>query len=277
MVKLDRPASFPGKILITGGTSGLGFELVRLFLQKGYDVVATGRNEVSFPEYHDRFTFIMTDFSNLHQTSSALSRICETRRFDIVINNAGILSPPDFTLTDDGLEYTFQVNFLSHLLLNEIILKNNGTDKSVLFAIIVSPVYRIAEKDFRIQTSDEGYKPLRAYSNSKFYLTLMCSYLPLKYPALNLTCIGFDPGVFSSNIFRMQKNWFRLLYRVAAPFMSKPRKIARRFIKIIGNKDLINGAIYKSGKRIGVIPFTEVHGADIFWHECYKKIGAYMN
>jgi|WetSurSiteA1Bulk_404760.scaffolds.fasta_scaffold03761_2 NAD(P)-dependent dehydrogenase (short-subunit alcohol dehydrogenase family) len=277
MVELDKPAYSPGKILITGGTSGLGLELVRLFLQIGYDVVATGRNEVSFPEYHHRFTFIMTDFSDLHHTSSALKRICETRRFDIVVNNAGILSPPDFTLTDDGLEYTFQVNFLSHLLVNEIVLKNTEPDKSILFGIIVSPVYRIAEKDLRIQTSDEGYKALRAYSNSKFYLTLMCAYLPLKYPALNVTCIGFDPGVFSSNIFRMQKNWFRILYRVAAPFMSKPGKIARRFIKIIRNKDLINGAIYKSGKGTGIIPVTEVHDAEIFWHECYKKIESYMN
>jgi NAD(P)-dependent dehydrogenase (short-subunit alcohol dehydrogenase family) len=276
IVELDKSSSSPGKILITGGTSGLGLELVRFFLQKGYEVVATGRNEVSIPEYHDSFTFIMTDFSDLYQTSCALKRICETRKFDIVINNAGILSPPDFTLTDDGLEYTFQVNFLSHLLVNEIVLKYTVPGKSVLFAIIVSPVYRIAEKDLRIQTSDEGYNPLRAYSNSKFYLVLMCSILPLKYPALNLTCIGFNPGVFSSNIFRMQRHWFRILYRVAAPFMSNPRKIAGRFYKIIRKKDLINGAIYKPGKRNGVIPDTDVNDAEIFWHECYKKIEPYM-
>ncbi len=31
------------KVLVTGGTSGLGLRLVKLFLKKGYEVVATGR------------------------------------------------------------------------------------------------------------------------------------------------------------------------------------------------------------------------------------------
>jgi len=32
-----------GKVLITGGTSGLGLELVKQFLRKGYSVVTKGR------------------------------------------------------------------------------------------------------------------------------------------------------------------------------------------------------------------------------------------
>jgi NAD(P)-dependent dehydrogenase (short-subunit alcohol dehydrogenase family) len=276
MVDPDKSASIPGKILITGGTSGLGLKLVRFFLQKGFEVVATGRREVSIPEYQSSFTFVLTDFGDLFQTSCALKRICETSRFDIVINNAGILSPPDFTQTDDGLEYTFQVNFLSHLLVNEIILKKTGKGRPLLIAAIVSPVYRIAEKDLRIQASDDDYNPLRAYSNSKLYLALMCYILPLKYPDLNLTCIGFDPGVFSSNISRMQKHWFRILYRVAAPFMSNPGKLAGRFYKTIRRKDLINGAIYKTGKRKGVELQTNTYGSEIFWQECYKKIEPYV-
>lgn len=273
---MDKFPSLKGKILITGGTSGLGFELARVFLQKGYEVVATGRNKVSMPGYHDSFTFIVADFSDLAQTSFALKRLCETSRFDIVINNAGILSPPEFTPTADGLEYTFQVNFLSHLLVNEIILKNSLPGRPLKIAGIVSPVYRIAEKDLRIPVSDEGYRPLKAYSNSKFNLALMCSYLPVKYPSLDLTCIGFNPGVFRSNIFRMQKHWFRTMYRIAAPFMRNPERIAGRFYEVLSKPDLKNGAIYKSGKRTGVVPRIDGKAADIFLRECYKKIGQYL-
>jgi NAD(P)-dependent dehydrogenase (short-subunit alcohol dehydrogenase family) len=35
-------------VLITGGTSGLGLELVRLFLKNLYNVVATGRQFIKF-------------------------------------------------------------------------------------------------------------------------------------------------------------------------------------------------------------------------------------
>jgi len=272
MVELDNSASSPGKILITGGTSGLGLEIVRFFLQKGYKVAATGRNDVPVTEHHENYTFVKADFSDLYQTAGALKRTCETSRFDIVINNAGILSPPDFTRTVDGFEYTFQVNFLSHLLVNEIILKNTRPGRTVLIVATVSPVYRLAEKDLKIQTSGEHYNPLMAYSNSKYYLALMCSLLPVKYPDLNLTCIGFNPGVFSSNIFRMQRHWFRILYRAAAPFMSNPGKIAGRLFKITGKKDLISGAIYKPGKRPSVMLQKDSKTADIFWQECYKIV-----
>ena len=34
-------------ILVTGGTSGLGLELVRIFLKKGYSVVTTGRQQIN--------------------------------------------------------------------------------------------------------------------------------------------------------------------------------------------------------------------------------------
>jgi NAD(P)-dependent dehydrogenase (short-subunit alcohol dehydrogenase family) len=273
---MDRFPSLKGKILITGGTSGLGLGLVRFFLQKGYGVVATGRNMISMPEYIDRFTFIMADFSDLSQTSFAIKRLCETSRFDIVINNAGILSPPEFTRTADGLEYTFQVNFLSHLLVNEIILKNSPPGRPLIIAGVVSPVYRIAEKDLGIPVSDEGYRPLKAYSNSKFHLALMCSYLPVKYRSPDLTCIGFNPGVFRSNISRMQKQWFRIMYRLAAPFMRNPEKIAGRFYEVLSKADLISGAIYRSGKRTGVIPRIDGKAAEIFLQECYKKIGQYL-
>ncbi len=274
--EMEESPSPKGKILITGGTSGLGLGLARLFLQKGYEVVATGRNKVALADYHDRFTFVMADFSNLGQTSSALKQLCETRRFDIVINNAGILSPPQFTPTIDGLEYTFQVNFLSQLLVNEIVLKNSLPGRPLKIAGIVSPVYRIAEKDLGIPVSDEGYRPLKAYSNSKLYLALMCSYLPVKYPSTDLTCIGFNPGVFRSNIFRMQKQWFRTMYRLAAPFMRNPERVAGRFYEVLSKADLINGAIYKSGNRPGVIPGIDSKAADVFMGECYKKIGRYL-
>ena len=94
-----------GRILITGGTSGLGLGLVMHFLKKGYEVVATGRQSVAEIEKMDRFPFYITDFSNLRQTSDAVKRICRDHNFDIVINNAGVLSPPGFLLTDYGHEY----------------------------------------------------------------------------------------------------------------------------------------------------------------------------
>jgi NAD(P)-dependent dehydrogenase (short-subunit alcohol dehydrogenase family) len=265
-----------GRILITGGTSGLGLGLVMHFLKKGYEVVATGRQSIAEIEKMDRFTFYITDFSNLRQTSDAVKKICRDHNFDIVINNAGVLSPPGFLLTDDGHEYSFQVNFLSHLLLNEIIIRNIDQGRPLKIAATVSPVYRIADTDLVLHKSEADYRPFRAYSNSKLYLALMCSNLPEKHQSIDLKCIGFDPGVFSSGIYRMQKGWFRFLYRVAAPFMRNPEKIAARYAELVERKDLVNGAVYKSGRQEGSVPVTDNLAVNAFWQECYRMIEPYL-
>lgn len=135
---MTRSVSDIGKILITGGTSGLGLRLAKYFLEKGYDVVATGRKNITLTEYGEKFSLLRIDFSNMAQTSEAVKKICRNHRFDIVINNAGILSPPDFQLTGDGFEYTFQVNFLSHLMLSEIILTNSEPGRPLMIATTVS-------------------------------------------------------------------------------------------------------------------------------------------
>jgi NAD(P)-dependent dehydrogenase (short-subunit alcohol dehydrogenase family) len=274
---MNRSVSDTGKVLITGGTSGLGLGMAKYFLEKGFEVIATGRKNLTMPYYEDRFSLLITDFSDLRQTSDSLKELCRIHRFDIVINNAGVLSPPGFMLTGDGLEYTFQVNFLSHLMMNEIILRNCEPGNPLLIAVIVSPVYRIAENDMRIPNRGEDYRPLKAYSNSKLYLALMCSYLPQKYPSHDLQCIAFDPGVFSSGIYRMQKEWFRLLYRIAAPFMRKPGRIACRFGELTEREDLVNGAVYKSGKRKGSLPVADFQTVSSFWQQCIKIIEPFLD
>jgi NAD(P)-dependent dehydrogenase (short-subunit alcohol dehydrogenase family) len=63
------------EILITGGTSGLGLELVRLFLQIGYRVVSTGRQQLKLHGFEDRFTFYNVDFSDLGQVAEVLAEL----------------------------------------------------------------------------------------------------------------------------------------------------------------------------------------------------------
>jgi NAD(P)-dependent dehydrogenase (short-subunit alcohol dehydrogenase family) len=264
------------KILITGGTSGLGLELAKCFLKKGYEVVATGRTNREVSDYGGRFTFCMTDFSDLTHTSDALKRICRDNRFDIIVNNAGVLSPPDLLITNDDQEYSFQVNFLSHLLVNEIIIRNNEHERQLKIASTVSLVYRFAENDLIFDKSEKDYRPLKAYSNSKLYLALMGPHLQRKYQSYNLGCIGFDPGVFSSDIYRMQKGWFRFLYKVAAPFMRNPVKVAASYADLIEREDLVNGAIYKTGRKKGSVPMKESQAIDTFWKSCYLMIEPFL-
>ncbi|MFZ0281445.1 MAG: SDR family NAD(P)-dependent oxidoreductase, partial [Bacteroidales bacterium] len=179
-------------VLITGGTSGLGLELVKLYLDKGFEVVATGRNLSGKEADKPHLKLFATDFSDLKQTAGAIRKICDSFNFDIVINNAGVLSPPDLTLTSDGLEYSFQVNFLSHLLVNEIIIRSRADDRPLISVAVTSPVYQVARPDLSFTSSKKTYRPLKAYSESKLLLALMCKHFSELHTGSGMKFIAFN-------------------------------------------------------------------------------------
>lgn len=265
-----------GRILITGGTSGLGLELVRSFLRLGYEVYATGRNRKGVMSLNNNFHFIKVDFSDLKGITTVFDNLKgNSLSFDIIINNAGVLSPPEFTLTDDGIEYSIQVNFLSHLLLDELIIRNSSEADSLTLVSVTSPVYKYIKPEFKV-TDKSSYRSLKSYAESKLYLLLIGEYLHYKYPAKNLRFIGYDPGTFSSGIYRMQKKWFQSLYQVAAPFMRSPVKAAYNLVEILEQENLLNGAIYSRRNNFSHPDFSYNEKIDEFLKECHRIIEPYL-
>ncbi len=272
---MNGPETDVKKVLITGGSSGLGFSLAKFCLNKGFDVVVTGRKSISMTNGKGRFIFVTTDFADLRQTSYTIKQLSEKHRFDIVINNAGILSPPGLHLTNDGLEYTFQVNFLSQLLINEIIIRRTDPGTRLLFAAVTSMAYRITgEPEF--PGKEYSYDPVRAYSVSKRCLAMMSAPLHMRHPDRNIRYIAVDPGIFSSRIYRMQRRWFRIMYGAGALFMRKPGVVAERFGRLIMRDDLIDGAIYRLFRRKVRYPGESGISTGKFWVECYRFIEPFI-
>ena len=73
------------RVLITGGTKGIGYYTTKLFVNAGYDVVVVARN---FSEYDiEGTTNIVYDLQNISNINDLVSRVGD---IDILINNAGI-------------------------------------------------------------------------------------------------------------------------------------------------------------------------------------------
>jgi NAD(P)-dependent dehydrogenase (short-subunit alcohol dehydrogenase family) len=263
-------------ILVTGGTSGLGLELVKLFLKKDWFVIATGRKPLTIDGYEDRFRLYLTNFDDLKKTAATIRTICMNHQISYVVNNAGVLSPPYFSLTGNGYEYTFQVNFLSHLLINEIIIQESRNSCPLRIAAVTSMVHKLAKANMNYCRKQEDYSALKAYSDSKFFLALMCRHLAEKYQHAGVTCFSLDPGVFGSSIYRMQKGWFRFLYRMAAPFMRRPSGVARVLGELITLPDLVSGAIFSIRKKVRTPKDIDPASAENFWKECYLSINEYL-
>jgi NAD(P)-dependent dehydrogenase (short-subunit alcohol dehydrogenase family) len=267
---------FMGNVFITGGTSGLGYELVKHFLNEGNNVFTTGRDSTRLKEFGERVNFFeirLSDLADVRKVTDNILNIAE--RIDIVINNAGALSPPAFTTTKNSIEYAFQVNFLSHLLLDDLIIRRNSFSGPLLIVSVTSPVYKYLRPGFNLP-GKFNYNPFRSYAESKFYLVLTGGYLKRKYPGKNITHIGFDPGTFSSGISRTQKIWFRRMYHFAAPFMRRPENVASVLAGILEENELKDGVVYRNKSNYRIPNYINDEVAENFMKKCYEIIEPFL-
>lgn len=94
------------RIIITGGTSGIGLELVKI-LAANNDVIVIARDAEKLSQLALEFNRVITyraDLSYLNQVTRVADLIVE--RFDcadLLINNAAVQNTPTFT--DDAFEY----------------------------------------------------------------------------------------------------------------------------------------------------------------------------
>jgi NAD(P)-dependent dehydrogenase (short-subunit alcohol dehydrogenase family) len=264
---------FSGKnILVTGGTNGLGLEIARILTAGGATVYAFGRSQKTPVTGPGKYIFVQADFARLTEIKDRVSELTGNGvLFDAVICNAGVLSPPDFQLTTDGFEYTFQVNFLSHLVVNELLLNKNALAANAGIMVTTSPVYKYFRPSFELPSPDL-YKPFRVYSDSKYYTLLIGEFFRKRYPGSDFIFTGFDPGTFSSGIYRMQAGWFHAVYRAGSYFMRGPAKVAAAAVMSLSDEKKAFNTVYsvRGGMR-KFIPSEPGRAAD-FTDKCFESL-----
>jgi NAD(P)-dependent dehydrogenase (short-subunit alcohol dehydrogenase family) len=266
----------PKKILITGGTSGLGYELAGYFIRSGDEVYVTGRDSSKLSVHFNKVHFIRIDFADLAEVQKkTASFLTGLESPGIVINNAGVLAPYKFIQTKDNFEYTIQINFLAHLLINEMILRNKSDNDPLTIVSVTSPVYKYYKAGFKMP-AEKKFHSFRTYSESKIYLLLLGEYLASRYPGKNLNYFSFDPGIFRSGLSRGKKKWFRILYKAGTPFMRSPEKAAGRLFEILSDDTTGSGKIYTTISKFRETDELTRRTGEHFLAECSLKLEKYL-
>lgn len=130
----DPVASFAGKtVVLTGATSGLGFEAATKLLNLGVAQLIIGsrsleRGKTAKAELETRtqragvvqiWELEMDNFQSVQQFAGRVNR--ETTRVDVALLNAGLWNR-DYSVSPEGWEETLQVNVLSTSLLAFLLL-----------------------------------------------------------------------------------------------------------------------------------------------------------
>ena len=176
----ERLGSLAGKTyVITGTTTGTGFEATRLFLSKGARVVMLNRNadkaagviakmQAEFGADAD-VTAVRMDLAELASVRQAAAEVLEVApRIDALICNAAIAQVAVQELTVDGFESQLGVNHLGHFLLCGLLFDRIDASEGRI-VVVGSLAFKQGLKRIKFEdlNFDEGYTPWDSYAQSK--------------------------------------------------------------------------------------------------------------
>ena len=124
-----------GKIfIVTGGASGVGFELCAILYQAGGKVYLAGRSEANAqsaiskikalsPTSSGELVFLSLSLDDLTTIKPAVEAFTATEsKLDVLFNNAGVSLPPLGSVSAQGQELQMATNCLGHYLLTQLLL-----------------------------------------------------------------------------------------------------------------------------------------------------------
>jgi retinol dehydrogenase 14 len=215
-------------VLVTGATSGIGLEASIALAQMGARVVMVGRDprktaekagEVSSKSGSTLVDSLLCDLASQAQVRAlAESFLAKYDRLDVLVNNAGTVYTKR-TLTEDNLEATFAVNYLSAFLLTNLLLDRIIQSAPARIVNVASTGHYGGTLDFNDLGFERGYQIMRAYSRSKLAEVLFTRELARRLRDTGVTVNALHPGAVATNIWDgapvFTRPFFALAKRIA--------------------------------------------------------------
>ena len=224
------------RVLITGGTSGIGRATAEQLARRGAQVTITSRSneharavaaELSATTGRE-VVGAELDLSSLGAVRTfAADGVIHRDRLDVLINNAGTMSGKR-RLTVDGYEWTIAVNHLGPFLLTNLLepLLTAGAPSRVI--TVSSENHRGAKRgldldDLQMTT---GYSASKAYAASKLANILFTAELDRRLRSSGVTARALHPGVVATNFGKDANSprWMALAMTLLKPVLASPAK-----------------------------------------------------
>jgi len=206
------PASIPDlsgrTAVVTGSNGGIGFHTALELARHGAAVTLACRNLDSAAEAARR---IREETGSEPSTARLdLSSLASVQEFaeawqgplDLVVNNAGVMTPPRYRETQDGFELQWGTNHLGHFALVGRLLPALLEAPAARVVAVSSVAHHAGADDLLDGNPKERYSPQRAYGNSKLANILFADELQRQAAehGASLTAAAAHPGVSHTNL-----------------------------------------------------------------------------
>lgn len=196
-----------GKIaIVTGPTSGIGFETALALAGMGATTILAARNfeRATLAIRRIRSTYANAAVSYQRLDLASLASVAEfanaQTEADILINNGAVMALPTRQTTEDGFEQQIGVNYLAHFALTLRLLPKLRSGARVVN--VASLAHRRAALDLDDLNAARAYDPMGAYRQSKLAMLMFSLELArrLRADSRGIRSIAAHPGWSRTNI-----------------------------------------------------------------------------
>lgn len=216
--------------IITGCSSGIGYETSILLAKNGFKTYATMRNtdkgnklkEIAEKENID-LQIIKLDVTDDHSIKNAINEIVqETSRIDVLVNNAGNnIAGAVEDLSIEEFKEQFETNFFGLIRVTKEVLPIMRKQRGGIIVNLSSIVGKIAI-------------PLNsAYVSSKFAVEGFSESIRYELEDFGIKVILIEPGVIKSNFYENIKMSKNSLTDPTSPYQPITQKIFEAFLPML--------------------------------------------
>jgi NAD(P)-dependent dehydrogenase (short-subunit alcohol dehydrogenase family) len=218
--------------LVTGASSGIGLYTALGLARAGMRVVIAGRDRarteaarrfVAEKSGSEHVATALADFSRLSDVRRLADEILSGHdRVDVLVNNAGLLSPK-YRLSADGFELTFAVNHLAPFLLTNLLLERLKASAPARIVTVASEAHRGQRIDIGDLTRPGDWTMRKAYGRSKLCNILFTRDLASRLDSAEVVATCLHPGMVATAI-AQRGGLVELGWRLMKPFMIGPEQ-----------------------------------------------------
>jgi NAD(P)-dependent dehydrogenase (short-subunit alcohol dehydrogenase family) len=213
-----------GKLaVVTGCTSGIGFETMRVLAMRGAFVVGTSRSIEKAQAACERVVGVtsplqleLADFDSVIACANAIRSV--NLPLDILVCNAGYLGGSGERELVNGIEKHFAINHLGHFVfVNRLLGRLYMSSQGRIVVVASRAAYtRAPETGIELDNlgATYGYDDMRAYGQSKLANVLFSFHLGELLKGTRITANALHPGVVNTEIDRHMSRFRQLGFAV---------------------------------------------------------------